>query len=134
MKMPREAMVNWLGAKIPDLIIEPEDNYNFDIVGTVNGNGAKSLYTLDVNQSWVGEWPKNWKYIYIPVSVKQLIDEWKKIYKDDLYTFIIFRKDLKKAWHIPADMVEYSKVVNETYKVSILDAYQVDMNDGNSSS
>ena len=131
---PREAMVNWLGAKIPDLIIEPEDSYNFDIVGTVNGNGAKSLYTLDVNQSWVGEWPKNWKYIYIPVSVKQLIDEWKKIYKDDLYTFIIFRKDLKKAWHIPADMVEYSKVVNETYKVSILDAYQVDMNDGNSSS
>ena len=62
---PREAMVNWLGAKIPDLIIEPEDSYNFDVVGTVNGNGAKSLYTLDVNQSWVGEWPKNWKYIYM---------------------------------------------------------------------
>ena len=131
---PREAMVNWLGAKIPDLIIEPEDSTNFDVVGTVNGNGSKTIYTLDLNKNWVGEWSETWKYIYIPLDRKQLIEEWKKNYKDDLYTFIVFRKDLKKAWHIPADMIEHAKVTNETYIVSILDAYQVDMTYDNSSS
>ena len=124
---PRDVMIKWLGDNIPALLIEPEDRSLFDVVGVVNGNGARSIYSLEVNERWAGDWPDNWKSVYIPTKNKKLLTEWKKFYKDDLYTFIIFRKDLKKAWHVAADIVAASKISGENYIISIRDTYQVDM-------
>tara|TARA_R110000787_G_scaffold108837_1_gene217273 strand:+ start:97 stop:486 length:390 start_codon:yes stop_codon:yes gene_type:complete len=124
---PRDVMIKWLADNIPALLIEPEDRSLFDVVGVVNGNGARAIYSLEVNERWTGDWPDNWKSVYIPTKNKKLLTEWKKLYKDDLYTFVIFRKDLKKAWHVAADIVAASKISGENYIISIRDTYQVDM-------
>ena len=124
---PRDVMIQWLYKNIPDLIIQPEDRSEFDIVGEVNGNGSKSIYSVDVHERWVEKWPENWRYIYIPLKNKKLIDDWKNFNRYDLYTFIIFRKDLKKAWHISSDVVNDSKILGQNYLIDIRDAYQVEM-------
>ena len=124
---PRDIMIKWLSDNIPDLIIEPEERSLFDVVGRVNGDGARAIYSLEVNKGWTGEWPENWKFIYIPSESKKLLTEWKKYNKYDLYTFVIFRKDLKKAWHIAADIVNDSKILGKNYLIDVRDAYQMDV-------
>ena len=138
----KDAMVNWLNKNIPDLIIDSKENYGFDIRGTVNGNGSKSFYEVEIKYGWTGEWPESWKEIRIPYRKKRLIDLWQGKFKDELFTFVIFRKDLKKAWHIPADIVMLSKVKEAPnravakgelfFHIDVRDAYQVDMVDDNS--
>jgi len=138
-----EAMVGWLNNKIPDLILEVDENYGFDIRGKVNGGNSRVFYEVEVKKGWTGEWPDNWTDLRIPFRKKRLIDIWKKDYKDDLFTFIVFRKDLKKAWHIPADVVELSEVKEARNKnvaegelffhINVKDIYQVDMTYDNSS-
>ena len=137
-----KAMTDWLAKKIPDLIVDSSENYGFDIRGTVNGNGSKSFYEVEIKYGWTGEWPESWKEIRIPYRKKRLIDLWQGKFKDELFTFVIFRKDLKKAWHIPADIVMHSKVKEAPNKnvaegelffhIDVRDAYQVDMVDDNS--
>ena len=68
---------------------------------------------------------------------ERLIDLWQEKFKNELFTFVIFRKDLQKAWHIPADIVMLSKVKEAPnravakgelfFHIDVRDAYQVDM-------
>ena len=73
---PRDVMIQWLYKNIPDLIIQPEDRSEVDIVGEVNGNGSKSIYSVDVHERWVEELPENWRYIYNPMKNKKLRGRW----------------------------------------------------------
>ena len=132
-----EAMEGWLAEKIPDLIIDSTEDYGFDIRGTINGGDSRTFYEVEIKYGWTGEWPENWTELRIPYRKKRLIDKWRKDYKDDLFTFVVFRKDLKKAWHIPADVVESSQVKEDPNKnvekgelffhINVKDIYQVDM-------
>ena len=44
------------------------------------------------------------EYNYL-IKIKMLLTDGTKIIRDDLLTFIVYRKDLKKAWHIAGDIV-----------------------------
>ena len=123
---PREQTIGWIESHIPDIIVDP-DTSEFNIKCRINGGDLKILYQVEVIEEWEDEWPENWKSIYIPTESKKLLTEWKRFYKDDLYTFVIFRKDLKKAWHIAADIINDSKISGKNYLIDMRDAYQVDM-------
>ena len=104
-------MAGWLAKNIPDLIIESDWlHQEFDIKGGLNSNGVKAFYMVDVKEGWVCTWPEEWKELRISYKNKKVLDFWYKNYRDDLFTFIIFRKDFKKAWHIPADILMNAEV------------------------
>ena len=45
-----------------------------------------------------------------------------------MLTFIVYRKDLKKAWHIAGDIAMESEIKNNFICIPIKHTYQVDMN------
>jgi hypothetical protein len=124
---PRDHMIGWLSANIPDIIIDP-DRSGFDIKGQLNSGDLKIFYQLEVMEEWEEEWPENWEEIHLPSKNKILIDQWYKSYRDDMLTFIVYRKDLKKAWHIAGDIAMESEVKNNFICIPIKHTYQVDMN------
>ena len=127
-------MAGWLAKNIPDLIIESDWLHGeFDIKGGLNSNGVKAFYMVDVKEGWVGTWPEEWKELRISYKNKKALDLWHDKYSSELFTFIIFRKDLKKAWHVPADIIMNAEVrevapANELFfYIDIRDVYQMDM-------
>ena len=106
---PRDHMIGWLSANIPDIIIDP-DISGFDIKGRINSGELKIFYQIEVIEEWEDEWPVNWEEIRLPSKNKILIDQWHKSYRDDMLTFIVYRKDLKKAWHIAGDIAMESEI------------------------
>ena len=67
-----KAMTDWLAKKIPDLILDSKEDYGFDIRGTVNGNGSKSFYEVEIKYGWTGEWPESWKEIRNTLSKEKI--------------------------------------------------------------
>ena len=134
-------MTGWLAKNIPDLMVKSDwTHQDFDIEGVVNGNGVKSFYMVEVKEGWVGTWPTEWTELRIPYKNKKVLDVWQQKYKNELLTFIIFSKDLKKAWHVPADIILHAeaKQIHDTnklfFRIDVRDIYQTDMTYDNSSS
>ena len=140
----KKHMIGWLNKNIPDLIIDSEENFGFDIRGHLDITspwvGAlviNHFYEVEVKWGWEGEWPPHWKELRIPYRKKRLLDKWQKDYSEDDLTFVVFRGDFKKAWHVPADILLESEV-KEAYNKNIAKGekffhiltdsiYQVDM-------
>ena len=133
----KKHMIGWLNKNIPDLIIESEENFGFDIRGHLDTNSGNHFYEVEVKWGWEGEWPPHWKELRIPYRKKRLLDKWQKDYSEDDLTFVVFRGDFKKAWHVPADILLESEV-KEAYNKNIAKGekffhiltdsiYQVDM-------
>ena len=140
----KKHMIGWLNKNIPDLIIDSEENFGFDIRGHLDITspwvGAlviNHFYEVEVKWGWKDEWPPHWKELRIPYRKKRLLDKWQKDYSEDDLTFVVFRGDFKKAWHVPADILLESEV-KEAYNKNIArgekffhiltdSIYQVDM-------
>tara|TARA_R110001583_G_scaffold142729_1_gene294897 strand:+ start:524 stop:1006 length:483 start_codon:yes stop_codon:yes gene_type:complete len=140
----KKHMIGWLNKNIPDLIIKSDENYGFDIRGHLDSNSNNYFYEVEVKWGWEGEWPPHWKELRIPYRKKRLLDKWQKDYSEDDLTFVVFRSDFKKAWHVPADILLESEV-KEAYNKNIAkgekffhilteSVYQVDMTYDNSDS
>ena len=124
---PREQTIGWIESHIPDIIVDP-DTSEFNIKCYINSGDLKLLYQVEVIEEWEDEWPEKWEEVQLPYKNKDVVDRWYKDYPRDLLTFIVYRKDLKKAWHIAGDIVMESEVRNNFYCIPLKFTYQVDMN------
>jgi len=85
-------------------ILDKTETYGPDIVSEKAG---KLYYTeVETKLVWSGDWPESWKDVRLPERKKRLI-ELAKNNKASL-SFIIFNKEYKQAWKIPADVVDSS--------------------------
>jgi hypothetical protein len=98
-KAAKEAMVGWLKEHDHSNISTNETTY-FDIVCTVDGDLPRLLYEVEIKYSWRGEWPESWDEIRIPERKRRLLDKWQEECPEDILTFVVFRDDCLKAWHI----------------------------------
>jgi|TARA_R100000306_G_C4359521_1_gene134582 hypothetical protein len=99
----KKAMLKWL---------EP---FNFTTVDTTERMGydvvckavveKKHLYEVEIKYGWKDEWPDAWKEIRIPHRKRRLIKRWLNSSPDDPFTFVVFRSDCQKAWHIDANVL-----------------------------
>ena len=133
----KKQMYGWLMAN-DHAQIDMSENYNFDLVSTVDKGLPRHLYEVEIKRQWkYGEWPDNWKDIRIPYRKKRLLDIWKKECPEDLLTFVVFRLDLQRAWHIDGDTLLDSEVREFKnrlvpngemfFHVRPADAYEMDM-------
>jgi hypothetical protein len=140
----KKHMIGWLNKNIPNLIIESDENYGFDIRGHLDANSNNHFYEVEVKWGWKDEWPPHWKELRIPYRKKRLLDKWQKDFPQSDLTFVVFRSDFKKAWHVPGDILLESEV-KEAYNKNIArgekffhilteSVYQVDMTYDNSDS
>ena len=94
----KKHMVGWLKEQ-GYTNIATNETYYFDIVCTVD-DLPRLLYEVEIKYSWKGDWPDSWREIRIPERKRRLLDKWKEESPDDVLTFVVFRDDCKKAWHI----------------------------------
>jgi len=103
----------------------------------------RHLYEVEMKSQWRGDWPPSWREIRIPYRKSRLLKKWKADCPDDLLTFVVFREDCLKAWHIDGDTVMNSDVREVSnrrirkgekfFHINVGDAYLVDMkHEGNS--
>ena len=95
----KKHMVGWLKEQ-GYTNIATNETYYFDIVCTVDDANPRLLYEVEIKYSWKGDWPDSWREIRIPERKRRLLDKWKEECPDDVLTFVVFRDDCKKAWHI----------------------------------
>jgi hypothetical protein len=140
----KKQMLGWLGHNIPDLITDSEENFGFDIRGYLDSSSSNHFYEVEVKWGWKGDWPESWKELRIPHRKKRLLDKWQKDFRNADLTFVVFRGDFKRAWHVPGDVLLESEV-KEAYNKNIAKGekffhvrtdliYQVDMTYDNSDS
>ena len=94
----KKHMVGWLKEQ-GYTNIATNETYYFDIICTVD-DLPRLLYEVEIKYSWKGDWPDSWREIRIPERKRRLLDKWKEESPDDVLTFVVFRDDCKKAWHI----------------------------------
>ena len=142
----KEHMVGWLkehnqqlqpGADNNNSDISTNETYYFDIVCTLDEALPRLLYEVEIKYSWKGDWPDSWREIRIPERKRRLLDKWKEESPDDVLTFVVFRDDCKKAWHIDGATLlecEVKEAPNRNirkgekfFHIPTSDAYLVDM-------
>ena len=138
----KKHMVGWL--KEHDHIqLDTSETKSFDIISCVDPKLPRHLYEVEIKYSWKGDWPSYWKEIRIPYRKIRLLEKWKAECPDDLLTFVVFRNDCKKAFHIDGNTLLISQVMEVSnrniskgekfFHIPIEDTYLVDMTyEGNS--
>ena len=131
----KKHMVGWLKEQ-GYTNIATNETYYFDIICTVD-DLPRLLYEVEIKYSWKGDWPDSWKEIRIPERKRRLLDKWKEESPDDVLTFVVFRDDCKKAWHIDGATLlecEVKEAPNRNirkgekfFHIPTSDAYLVDM-------
>ena len=132
----KKHMVGWL-KEHDHSNISTNETYYFDIVCTVDGDLPRLLYEVEIKNSWRGDWPDSWEEIRIPERKRRLLDKWKEECPDDVLTFVVFRNDCKKAWHIDGSTLlecEVREAPNRNiqkgekfFHIPTRDAYLMDM-------
>ena len=132
----KQCMVGWLRDHDHANISTNETTY-FDIVCTVDGDLPRVLFEVEIKYSWRGEWPESWDEIRIPERKRRLLDKWQEESPDDILTFVVFRNDCKKAWHIDGHTLlncEVKEASNRNiqkgekfFHIPVSDAYMMDM-------
>ena len=131
----KKHMVGWLKEQ-GYTNIATNETYYFDIICTVE-DLPRLLYEVEIKYSWKGDWPDSWREIRIPERKRRLLDKWKEESPDDVLTFVVFRDDCKKAWHIDGATLlecEVKEAPNRNirkgekfFHIPTSDAYLVDM-------
>jgi len=131
----KKHMVGWLKEQ-GYTNIATNETYYFDITCTVD-DLPRLLYEVEIKYSWKGDWPDSWGEIRIPERKRRLLDKWKEESPDDVLTFVVFRDDCKKAWHIDGATLlecEVKEAPNRNirkgekfFHIPTSDAYLVDM-------
>ena len=131
----KKHMVGWLKEQ-GYTNIATNETYYFDIICTVD-DLPRLLYEVEIKYSWKGDWPDSWREIRIPERKRRLLDKWKEECPDDILTFVVFRDDCKKAWHIDGATLlecEVKEAPNRNirkgekfFHIPTSDAYLVDM-------
>jgi hypothetical protein len=85
--------------------IDTSERKDYDIVCKAVDSAVHHLYEVEIKYAWKGDWPPYWKEIRIPYRKVRLLKKWKEDYPDSLFTFLVFRDDCKKAWHIDANVI-----------------------------
>ena len=97
--------------------VDTTEHKDFDIICKARTE-THHLYEVEVKYAWKGEWPESWTEIRIPHRKKRLLDKWQKEYPNALFTFMVFRDDCEKAWHIDAKVLLDCEV-KEAYNKNI---------------
>lgn len=97
--------------------VDTTERKDFDILCKARTE-THHLYEVEVKYAWKGEWPESWTEIRIPHRKKRLLDKWQKEYPNALFTFMVFRNDCEKAWHIDANVLLDCEV-KEAYNKNI---------------
>ena len=131
----KKHMVGWLKEQ-GYTNIATNETYYFDIICTVD-DLPRLLYEVEIKYSWKGDWPDSWREIRIPERKRRLLTKWKEECPDDVLTFVVFRDDCKKAWHIDGATLlecEVREAPNRNirkgekfFHIPTSDAYLVDM-------
>ena len=133
----KQCMVGWLKENDHTNISSNETTY-FDIICRVNDSSAdRILYEVEIKYSWRGDWPDSWDEIRIPERKRRLLNKWQEECPDDVLTFVVFRNDCKKAWHIDGHTLlncEVKEASNRNiqkgekfFHIPVSDAYMMDM-------
>ena len=132
----KKHMVGWLQDHDHSNISTNETTY-FDIVCTVDKNLPRLLYEVEIKYSWRGDWPESWGEIRIPERKRRLLGKWKEECPEDVLTFVVFRNDCLKAWHIDGHTLlecEIKEAANRNiqkgekfFHIPTNDAYLMDM-------
>tara|TARA_R100001132_G_C3228811_1_gene64324 strand:- start:11 stop:469 length:459 start_codon:yes stop_codon:yes gene_type:complete len=96
----KAATLGWLKA-LKFTTVDTTERKDFDII-CKSVEEKRHLYEVEIKYSWKGEWPDHWEEIRIPHRKQRLINKWIEECSEDPFTFIIFRNDCQKAWHIDA--------------------------------
>ena len=135
----KKQMVSWLKDHDHSNIttIDTNETFYFDIVCMVDGDLPRLLYEVEIKYSWKGDWPDSWEEIRIPERKRRLLDKWQEECPGDLLTFVVFRKDCQKAWHIDGSALlecDVREVSNRNiqkgekfFHIPTSDAYLMDM-------
>ena len=114
--------------------IDSEENYGVDI--SCVKDGTNYYFETEIKYGWKTIWPDSWDEIRIPYRKKKIIDKWTKNGCDGGLTFVIFRKDCKKAWFMKGELVNTSEVKpvdnkfqkgEDFYHIKVKDATLMDM-------
>ena len=138
----KECMIGWLKEKDHAHIKSNETTF-FDIISFVDHGLPRHLYEVEIKYSWRSDWPDSWEEIRIPYRKVRLLEKWKAECPDALLTFVVFRNDCKKAFHIDGNTLLISQVMEVSnrniskgekfFHIPIEDTYLVDMTyEGNS--
>ena len=122
----KKYMIDWL-KEHDHSNISPDPTNQFDLISTVDGDLPRLLFEIEVNYAWQGEWPETWEEIFISEEKVKPLEKWREECPDDILTFVIFRSDLGKAWHIDGSSLLECTVRNNLLHIPTRDAYLMDM-------
>ncbi len=88
--------------------IDSEEDYGVDI--SCVKDDTNYYFETEIKYSWKNVWPDSWDEIRIPYRKKRIIDKWTKNGRNGNLTFVVFRKDCKRAWFIKGEVVNASEV------------------------
>lgn len=126
MQVSQKYMIDWL-KEHDHSNISPDPTNQFDLISTVDGDLPRLLFEIEVNYAWQGEWPETWEEIFISEEKVKPLEKWREECPDDILTFVIFRSDLEKAWHIDGSSLLECTVRNNLLHIPTSDAYLMDM-------
>ena len=131
----KAATLDWLKS-LDFSTVDTTERKDFDII-CKSKEEKLHLYEVEIKYSWKGDWSPYWAEIRIPHRKKRLLDKWQKECPDASFTFIVFRNDCKKAWHINAEVLltcEVKEVSNRNVKrgelffhIPVEEALMIDM-------
>ena len=126
MQVSQKYMIDWLKEHDhSNISLDPTNQ--FDLISTVDGDLPRLLFEIEVNYAWQGEWPETWEEIFISEEKVKPLEKWREECPDDILTFVIFRSDLGKAWHIDGSSLLECTVRNNLLHIPTSDAYLMDM-------
>jgi len=126
MQVSQKYMIDWLKEHDhSNISLDPTNQ--FDLISTVDGDLPRLLFEIEVNYAWQGEWPETWEEIFISEEKLEPLEKWREECPDDILTFVIFRSDLGKAWHIDGSSLLECTVRNNLLHIPTSDAYLMDM-------
>ena len=122
----KKYMIDWLKEHDhSNISLDPTNQ--FDLISTGDGDLPRLLFEIEVNYAWQGEWPETWEEIFISEEKVKPLEKWREECPDDILTFVIFRSDLGKAWHIDGSSLLECTVRNNLLHIPTSDAYLMDM-------
>ena len=122
----KKYMIDWL-KEYDHSNISLDPTNQFDLISTVDGDLPRLLFEIEVNYAWQGAWPETWEEIFISEEKVKPLEKWREECPDDILTFVIFRSDLGKAWHIDGSSLLECTVRNNLLHIPTSDAYLMDM-------